>query len=107
MNIQRDPNATWAGVLMVIRPDPNKMPEGVDPMCRVVSKIDPALGNRRAIAEQFHYSALKHWFTSEDGEAIEVYAELSGGDGGHLEIYERASKREFFLHEAKSSSPAH
>jgi hypothetical protein len=92
---------------MIIRPAPSKVSEGVDPMCRVVSKIDPALGNRRAIAENFPYSFVKQWFKSEDGDAVEVYAELSGGDGGHLEIYERASKRDFFLHEAKSSFPAH
>lgn len=98
MNLQRNPRALWCGVVMVLRQDPTKVPHGVEPKCKVVSKIDPLLGDRRAICEWISYNGVKDWFRAEDGDAIEVYAELIPGESNHLEFVERASKRDFFRH---------
>lgn len=109
-NVQRSPTAKWCGIVMLIRCDLTKLSEGEVAMCRVVSKKDPKLNYRRAVADEVPYAPLARWFNSDDGDAVEVYAEvLSNGEGSHhLEIYERASKRDFFLHEPQeSSTPAH
>lgn len=97
-HLQRNHRALWCGVVMIIREDPSKVSHGVEPRCRVVSKIDPQLGNRRAIAEWISYNGVKEWFDGVEGDAVEVYAELIPGEANHLEIVERASKRDFFRH---------
>lgn len=107
MNAIRDPSATWKGVVMIIRPDTSRLSHGAEPVCRVVSKRDLELNGMRAIAETMPYALLSRYFRDDDGDAVEVYAELTGGDGGHLEFYERATKRDFFVHEAQVSVPAH
>lgn len=100
MNLQRNPGAKWCGVVMIIRPDLSRLSADSVPMCRVVSKIDPALGERRAVAESMAYAPLAGLFSVDDGDAIEFYAEVipSGPDLFHIEFVERASKRDFFLH---------
>jgi len=112
MNLQRNPLAKWCGIVMIIRPDVTKLPEGVEPKCRVVSKIDPDLGDRRAVAETMDYAPIAGLFNSDDGDAIEYYAEVipTGSGVFHLEFVERASKRDFFLHVPQISTspvPAH
>lgn len=104
---QRDPHATWKGIVMIIRPDTASLSHGAEPLCRVVSKRDLDLNGMRAISEKMPYSMFSHYFQNEDGDAVEVYAEFIGGDGGHLEFYERATKIDFFLHDAQVSVPAH
>lgn len=103
----RDSNATWKGIVMIIRPDVTRLSHRDTPTCRVVSKRDLELNGLRAISETMPYEPLAHYFNHDDGDAVEVYAELTGGDGGHLEFYERATKRDFFNHQAQSSVPAH
>ena len=104
----RDPHATGSGVLMVIRPDMSKVTEGQHPRCYVCSQRDLELNGSRFIGEYMDYAMLAHYFRPEDGDAVEVYAELTGGHNGHLQFYERASKREFFTNPFKISFvPAH
>ena len=105
MNAQQD--VAWKGVVMVIRPDVSQMPEGEEPMCRVVSARMLELNGMRAISETMPYAMLAHYFRIGDEDAVEVYAELTGGNGGHLQFYERASKREFFTESPQSFVPAH
>lgn len=91
------PQVTWKGILMLVRPDTSKMPHLAKPMIWALSPIRIEYGGRRAIAERFPYAMLAHYFKDGDGDSVEVYAEMTGGDGGHLQFYERASKSEFFL----------
>ena len=58
------------------------------------------LGGMRAIAVELPYAMVKHKFRLEDGDSCYCYAELIGD---HLEIYERATQREFFLHPEQHS----
>jgi len=95
----------WKGVVMLIRTDLAQCTQGIDTLCQVVSARLITHGGRRAISTKVPYSLVRHYFQVEDGDAVEVYAELMGE---HLEFFERASKREFFLHTPEtSSSPAH
>lgn len=104
-HIQRAPDAKWAGVVMIIRPDLSKLPKGEDPQCRVVSARLLEHDGKRAIAVDLPYAMLAHYFQSDDGDAVEVYAELAGE---HLEFYERASKADFFkVSPVMSPVPAH
>lgn len=112
MSLQRNPLAKWCGVVMIIRPDVSQLSESVEPMCRVVSKRDLDMNGRRAVAETLPYAPLAHWFQVDDGDAVEVYAEVTPNGEGlhHLEFIERASKRDFFLHTPQISTrpvPAH
>jgi hypothetical protein len=43
------------------------------------------------------YGEVKNFFKVQDGLDVWVYAELTDGEPPHLQLYERASKREFFL----------
>lgn len=107
MNLQRNHLAKWCGVVMVLRDDPSRLPHGVKPKAHAVSKIDPDLGDHRAISTPVDYETVKKFFSSGHGDAVEVYVELIGE---HLEFVELASKRDFFLHEAQAtpvSVPAH
>ena len=109
MNIQRDSKARWAGVVMLIRPDISKQSEGARPMVHVVSAREIDLGGKRAVKTQLPYEMVAHHYKLDDGDAIEMYAELTETSPGehHIQIIERASKREFFLHPEQSSQPAH
>ena len=105
---KRDPYATGSGVLMIIRPDVTRVPEGEKPVCYVCSQRDLSLNGSRIIGEYMDYAALAHYFKAGDGDSVEVYAELTGGHGGHLQFYDRAKKEEFFTHPFKISFvPAH
>lgn len=85
---------TWRGVVMIIRADASKMPHLIKPMAHVLSPIRIEYNARRAIQVRVDYSLVKHYFKAEDGDAVEVYAELTGEN---LTFHERASKAEFFL----------
>jgi len=82
----------WEGVVMVIRPDPSKMRQGDDPLCRVISARTIQFAGRRAISERLPYSFLRHFFRSEDTDHCFVEAEFfcDDKDGGHLEFYCRS-----------------
>lgn len=108
MSIQRNLNAKWCGIVMIIRPDVSKLPQGHGtPLARVVSKRDLELDGKRAIAEWLPLPMFDRYFQAGDGDAVEVYAELLPMPGRlpHLEFYEKASKREFFLQEPTITLP--
>lgn len=109
MNLQRNHRATWCGIVMVIREDPSKLPHGVKPNCRAVSKKDPELGDRRAISTLVDYDVVRKFFRLGDGDAVEVYVEVTETDPvthtHHIEFVELASKRDFFLHPAQATGP--
>ena len=71
-HIQRAPNAKWAGVVMIIRPDLSKLSEGAAPMVRVLSARLLEQDGKRAIAETMPYEPFAHYFQSDDGDAVEV-----------------------------------
>ena len=96
----------WTGVVMIERPK-RATP---DSLCWVRSARTMALDGKRAIVCQLPYKMFAHYFTSLDGGDVCVYAEFKdtgGPDGGHLEFYERASKKEFFLHAADNVAALH
>jgi len=67
-----------------------------DDLVWVKSARRSELGGKRAICQQMPWGLVSRYFRTEDTDSVYVYAELHGGDGGHLEFYERASQREFF-----------
>ena len=82
---------SWKGVVMIERPrNANN-----DSQCVVTSARTLALDGKRAIKCQLPYSMLRQYFTTFDGLDVCVYAEFKDE---HLELYERASKKEYFLH---------
>ena len=87
----------WAGVVMIERPDLNKLPYGIEPHCRVMSAKTVQLGNRRAIYCELPYSMFRQYFTSDDGDHIFCEAEFKDG---HLEVYGRArtNLKEWVIH---------
>ena len=95
--------------------DVTKLDAGEEPLAWVCSKIDPQLGRRRAISERMPLSMFSDYFQAEDGDAVEIYAELTLADPTsaapyHIQFYEKASKRDFFLHEPSVTPgpvPAH
>ena len=89
----------WKGIVAIERPEPTKALQTTQPMCRVIS-ARTQLGGMRAIAVELPYAMVKHKFRLEDGDSCYCYAELIGD---HLEIYERATQREFFLHPEQHS----
>lgn len=89
----------WKGVVAIERPDPARSAHTEQPMCKVMSARTMA-GGRRAILVDLPYTVLRDKFRLEDGDSVYHYAELIGE---HLEIYERASQRDFFLHTEQSS----
>jgi len=85
----------WSGVVLVERPK-NPQP---DTLCQVSSARTLALDGKRAIFCKLPYKMFKHYFTAIDQGEVCVYAEYKDE---HLEFYERASKREYFLHASNS-----
>ena len=73
-----------------------------DTPCLVTSARTMALGGKRAIYCTLPYSMVVQYFNSADCAEVCAYAEFKEG---HLEIYERASKREYFLHAADHFIP--
>jgi hypothetical protein len=80
----------WKGVVMIERP----LNADRNTLCRVTSARSLDLGGRRAIVSKLPYGMLAHFFTLADPDFCCVYAELKGE---HLELLERASRREYFL----------
>jgi hypothetical protein len=94
----------WKGVVAIERPDLTRAKMATaQPMCKVMSARILA-GGRRAIVTSMPYAMFREKFRLEDGDSIYHYAELTGD---HLQIHERASQREYFLHPAQSSITAH
>ena len=92
----------WKGVVAIERPDASRSMAGQPMQCRVMSARTQA-GGLRAIAVRVPYEMVADKFRAEDGDSVYHYAELIGD---HLQIHERASQREFFIH-PEQSSPAH
>ena len=94
---------------MLIRDDPSRLPHGVTPRCKAVSKKDPDLGDRRAISTFVEYDQVKKFFAKATGDAVEVYVEVTETDPvqhiHHIEFVELASKRDFFLHQPQAIGP--
>ena len=97
----------WKGVVAIERPDPSRTKADEPLQCRVMSARTQVNG-MRAIAARLPYAMLVDKFRAEDGDSVYHYAELHAG---HLQIMDRATQKEFFLHpEAinhQLSSPAH
>lgn len=80
----------WSGVVMIERPRNASR----ETLCRVTSARTMAFDAKRAIGEMLPYSLFRHYFVGVNSDHLCVYAEFNNG---HLEFYERASKREYFL----------
>lgn len=83
-------NGEWKGGVMIERPR-NAEPET---MCKVRSARTSELAGFRAIACEMPYASVRHFFKAGDGAEVCVWAEFGQG---YLQLYERISKREFFL----------
>lgn len=81
----------WKGVLCIERPK-NATPNS---MCNVMSARTVAFDGKRAIVHKMPYGQVRRYFSSSDGDTTYAYAELYA-DGGHLELYEKASMKDFF-----------
>ena len=92
----------WAGVVAIERPNWAASTHDERPMCRVLSARTQD-GGLRAIVIRAPYAELAGKFRAEDGDSVYHYAELRGE---HLQILDRATQREFFLH-PEQLSPAH
>lgn len=90
---------SWKGVVMIERPrNANNYSQ-----CVVTSARTMALDGKRAIKCHLPYEMLRHYFMMFDGLDVCAYAEFKDE---HLEFYERASKKEYFLHAADHFTPA-
>ena len=74
-----------------------------DTLCHVRSARTLLLDGKRAIVCKLPYAMLSHYFTAVDLDHVCVYAEFKGE---HLELYERASKVEFFNHATNPAASA-
>ena len=92
----------WAGVVAIERPNWAASTHDEQPMCRILSARTLERG-MRAIVARVPYANLRDKFRAEDGDSVYCYAELHGD---HLQILDRATQREFFLH-PEQLSPAH
>ena len=88
----------WKGVVMIERP----AQLAPDVPCRVTSARTLALDGKRAIYCKLPYAMFSRYFTAVDGAEVCAYAEFRDG---HLEFFERASQREYFLHAADPLTP--
>jgi hypothetical protein len=80
---------------MIERPDPTTAPHvpfSDGPMCPVRSARSAAYNGQRAIVCQLPYRMLQHYFRAEDADHVFAWAELHGE---HLELLERASRKEW------------
>jgi hypothetical protein len=96
--------AVWKGVIAIERPDLSRAErrEGGQQVCRVMSARTQAAG-ARAIYVVLPYEMFKDKFRVEDGQCIYHYAELIGD---HLQVLDRATQREFFVHQEEFSPRA-
>jgi len=83
----------WTGIVLIERPN---QPHPESP-CRVTSARTIALDGRRAIFCYLTYKTVEEYFSIFDGFDTYRYAEFKEG---HLEFYERAEQRDYFLHAA-------
>jgi hypothetical protein len=77
----------WKGVVAIERVNGS-------PYCKVFSARTPDTGLIPAISCEVAYEAVKKYFGDWDRDSAYAYAELVGE---HLQLYERASQKEFFL----------
>lgn len=88
---------------MIERPDASKLahvPFGEEPLCRVISARLIELGGARAIAVMLPLAMCNRYFQAGDKDTVCVYAELTGE---HLQLYERASLKEWVEHSAPTT----
>jgi len=93
----------WQGVVAIERASRMLILPSDHAQCNVYSARTLAFDGRRAIFIKLPYRMLKQHFYSDDNLIVYHFAEFKDG---HLEIYERASKREFFLNAGKPQETA-
>ena len=89
----------WKGVVAIERSNWAASSHDEQPMCRVLSARTLDRG-MCAISTRIPQSMLRDKFRVEDGDSVYHYAELHGD---HLQILDRATQRDFFLHPEQSS----
>ena len=85
---QRD-NGQWSGVVMIERPQNVSR----ETLCKVRSARTIALAGRRAMVCRMPYARVSVYFADTDLDHVCVFAEYQDG---HLQLFSRATKREFF-----------
>lgn len=95
----------WQGVVCIDR----KEFYGTKMLVNVYSAKTMTYGGRRAIKCQLPWSIVEKYFQAGDGPEAYTYAEFKDnldGQPGHLELYEKASHREFFLNASPMAKQA-